>query len=142
VVSAGENVTFNINGVMYTRQTNESGQAKLNINLGPGNYTITAMYNDCRVTNNIEVLPVLFAEDLVKKYGISDQFKALLVDGQGNPFPNQNITFNINGVFYQRTTNDEGYAALNIRLGSPNDSYIITSSFNGTNISNKITIVD
>ena len=100
------------------------------------------MYNDCRVSNNIEVLPVLFAEDLVKKYGISDQFKALLVDGQGNPFPNQNITFNINGVFYQRTTNDEGYAALNIRLGSPNDSYIITSSFNGTNISNKITIVD
>ncbi|ALT67882.1 C1 family peptidase [Methanobrevibacter millerae] len=142
VVGAGENVTFNINGVMYTRQTNESGQAKLNINLGPGNYTITAMYNDCRVSNNIEVLPVLFAEDLVKKYGISDQFKALLVDGQGNPFPNQNITFNINGVFYQRTTNDEGYAALNIRLGSPNDSYIITSSFNGTNISNKITIVD
>ena len=35
---------FNINGVYYTRQTNDSGVAKLTINLQPGNYTLTA-YN-------------------------------------------------------------------------------------------------
>ena len=141
-VGAGENVTFNINGVMYTRQTNASGQAKLNINLGPGNYTITAIYKECMVSNNIEVLPVLFANDLVKKYGTSDQFRALLLDGQGKPFFNQTITFNINGVFYTRLTNADGYATLNIRLGAAKDTYIITSSYNGTSISNKIYIVD
>ena len=141
-VGAGVNVTFNINGVMYTRQTNASGQAKLNINLGPGNYTITAIYKECMVSNNIEVLPVLFADDLVKKYGTSDQFRALLLDGQGKPFFNQTITFNINGVFYTRLTNADGYATLNIRLGAAKDTYIITSSYNGTSISNKIYIVD
>ncbi|MBO5151909.1 MAG: hypothetical protein J6B73_07125 [Methanobrevibacter sp.] len=141
-VGAGENVTFNINGVMYTRQTNASGQAKLNINLQPGNYTITAMYNGCMVSNDIEVLPILYAEDLYKKYGTSDQFRALLLDGQGNPLSGENITFNINGVFYQRTTNADGYAALNIRLGAAKDIYIITSSYNGTSISNKIYITD
>ena len=141
-VGAGENVTFNINGVMYTRQTNASGQAKLNINLQPGNYTITAMYNGCMVSNNIEVLPILYAEDLYKKYGTSDQFRALLLDGQGNPLSGENITFNINGVFYQRTTNADGYAALNIKLGAAKDIYIITSSYNGTSISNKIYITD
>ncbi|MBR0271519.1 MAG: hypothetical protein IJQ68_05970 [Methanobrevibacter sp.] len=140
VVGAGENVTFNINGVMYTRQTNESGQAKLNINLGPGNYTITAMYGECMASNNIEVLPILYAKDLVKKYGTSDQFRALLLDGQGKPFAGENITFNINGVFYQRTTDSDGYAALNIKLGAAVDEYIITSSYNGTSISNKIIV--
>ena len=140
-VGAGETVVFNINGVMYERKTNASGQAKLNINLQPGNYTVTAEYNGCKVSNNIEVLPVLRANDLVKKYGVSDQFIAYLVDGQGKPFEGQTVNFNINGVFYDRVTDSDGRAILNIRLGAAMDTYIITSSYNGTNIANKITIV-
>ena len=46
-VGAGKTVTFNINGIMYQRQTNESGIAKLNINLPPGDYVITASYEVC-----------------------------------------------------------------------------------------------
>lgn len=38
------NVTFNINGVMYTRLTNATGIARLNINLKPDTYTITAIH--------------------------------------------------------------------------------------------------
>ena len=81
------------------------------------------------------------AADLVKKYGTSDQFRVLLLDGQGNPFPNQIINFNINGVFYSRLTDVDGYAKLNIRLGAAVNEYIITSTYNGTSISNKIIIV-
>ena len=36
-VGAGENVTFNINGVFYTRTTNATGHVSLNINLPEGN---------------------------------------------------------------------------------------------------------
>ena len=140
-VGAGEIVKFNINGVMYERETNASGQAKLNINLQPGNYTITAEYNGCKVSNNIEVLPVLRANDLIKKYGVSDQFIAYLVDGQGKPFEGQNVTFNINGVFYNRLTDSDGRAILNIKLGAAMDTYIITSSYNGSSISNKISVI-
>ena len=137
-VGAGENVTFNINGVFYTRTTNASGQAKLNINLGSGNYIITAVYNGCSVANNITVLPVLTAEDLTKKYGTPDQFVATLVDGQGKPYANQNITFNVHGVFYTRTTNGDGQAKLNINL-QPGE-YIITSTYEGSNIANTIKV--
>ena len=139
-VGAGENVTFNINGVFYTRQTNESGQAKLNINLAQGNYTITTMYNGCTVGNNIEVLPILYAKDLVMKQGTSDQFRAQLYDGQGNPYPGQNVTFIIHGIFYQRTTDDDGWATLNIKLSAAANTYIITSMYNDCVISNKIVI--
>jgi len=137
-VGAGESVTFNINGVMYTRQTNGSGIAKLNINLHPGDYIITAEYKDCRVSNNIKVLPVLTADDLTKKYGTPDQFIATLVDGQGKPYAEQRVQFNINGVLYNRVTDSSGQAKLNIRLMP--GKYVITSSYNGANIANTITI--
>ena len=137
-VGAGETVTFNINGVFYTRTTNESGIAKLNINLDPGQYIITAEYRECKVSNTITVLPVLTAQDISMKYHDGSKFVATLVDGQGKPYPNQKIQFNINGVFYYRTTDNNGQSALNINLKP--GKYIITSSYDEYNTSNKITI--
>ena len=137
-VGAGKTVRFNINGVFYERHTNESSIAKLNINLNPGNYIITAEYNGCRVSNNITVKPILTAKDLTKNYGSPDQFVATLVEGQGNPYAKQYVEFNINGVFYKRLTGDNGQAKLNIRLMP--GKYIITSAFGTFSTSNTIVI--
>ena len=137
-VGAGESVTFNINGVLYTRQTDANGIAKLNINLHPGDYVITAEYQGSRVSNNIKVLPVLSASDISMKYRDGTQFKANLVDSQGKPYAGQFVTFNINGVFYNRMTDSNGQAKLNINL-MPGE-YIITSSYNSSSISNTIKI--
>jgi hypothetical protein len=113
---------------------------KLNINLVPGEYTVTTQYGECKVSNKITVLPVLNASDITMKYLDGTQFKVNLVDGQGNPYAKQVITFNINGVFYKRLTDSTGQAILNLNL--PIGEYIITSSYNGSNIANKITITD
>ena len=137
-VGAGEEVRFNINGMIYAKKTNATGHAKLNINLGQGNYTVTTYYKNYSQGNSIEVLPTLTAEDLSMKYMDGSQFKAQLVDGKGKPYPKQDVTFNINGVFYNRATDSDGVAKLNIRLLA--GQYIITSSYNGCNITNKITI--
>ena len=137
-VGAGETVIFNINGVMYNRQTNELGIAKLNLNLQPDDYIITAEYNNCKVSNNIKILPVLSAEDISMKYHDGTQFVATLVDSLGNPYFNQKVDFNINGVMYYRHTDSSGQAKLNINLQP--GQYIITSSYNGANIANTVTI--
>ena len=137
-VGAGKIVTFNINGVFYNRTTNASGQAKLNINLEPGNYIITATYGGCNVANNITVLPVLSAEDLTKTYGTPNSFVATLIDGQGDALANATVKFNINGVMYNRQTNGTGQAKLNINLMA--GEYIITSSYEGCNIANTIKV--
>ena len=137
-VGAGEKVTFNINGVFYTRTTNATGHAMLNINLHQGNFTITTYHKDCSQGNNIEVLPILSADDLVMKYMDGSQFKVQLVDGQGKAYAGQTVTFNINGVFYRSVTDNTGQAKLNINLMP--GAYIITSSYNGFNISNTIKI--
>ena len=137
-VGEGKLVTFNINGVLYQRQTDASSIAQLNINLPPGNYVITASYDECSVSNDIVVLPVLSASDLKMKYMDGSKFKATLLDGQGKPYAEQKVQFNVNGVLYSRTTDSNGQAELNIRL--PSGEYIITSNYNGANIANKITI--
>ena len=85
---------------------------------------------------------VIYTEDK-RKLGImkKNNYKRLtgkLVDGNGNPFANQTIGFNINGVFYNRITNENGEARLNINLMA--GEYIITSSYNGCNIANTIKI--
>ena len=136
--AADEVVTFNINGVLYERKTDANGTAKMNINLAQGNYTITTSYKGCEQGNNIEVLPVISASDLTKKYGESAPFEATVVDGQGKPLANTEVSFNINGVFYTRNTDSNGVAKLNINLQA--GEYIITSSYNGCNIANKVTI--
>jgi len=135
---AKQNVTFNINGVFYTKTTNDEGIATLNINLNPGTYIITAMYKDCFVSNNITVLPTLTAHDLNKTFSESKEFVAKVVDGQGKELANQNVTFNINGVFYNKVTDVNGDAKLNIRLMA--GEYIITSMYNGYATSNKVTV--
>ena len=137
-VGAGENVTFNINGVFYSRQSNASGIAKLNINLEPKDYIITAEYKGLKTSNKIKVLSVLKTNDLNMFYKDGSKFTATLLDGQGNPYQNRQITFNINGVFYNRTTDSNGIAGLNINLMS--GEYIITSSYSSLNVANRITI--
>ncbi len=137
---ANTDVKFNINGVFYTRVTDENGIARLNIRLDPASYIITA-YNPVtgeQKANNITVLPRIIAKDFSMKYLDGSTFNAALVDGQGKAISGVNITFNINGVFYHRTTNADGVTKLNIRL-MPGE-YIITSMYDECWASNKIII--
>ena len=72
------------------------------------------------------------------KYHDGTKFVAHLVDGQGKPYAGQKVSFNINGVTYYRTTDSNGDAKLNINLQA--GKYIITSSYNGQNVANTVTV--
>ena len=137
-LAVGKNVTFNINGVFYTKTIDSNGVVSLAINLRPGEYIITTMYEGLDVGNNIVVLPTLVTRDLNMIYGDGSNFTAQTLDGQGKPLANQNVTFNINGVFYNKITDDNGVASLTMRLMS--GKYIITSYWNDFQTGNTIII--
>ncbi len=139
--AANESVIFEINGKNYTRTSDENGTARMAINLSPGNYTIKTTFNDTTVENTITVLPTLIAENLVKYYRNASQFYITLVDSEGNLVAGQNITMNINGVFYTRVTNENGTARLNINL--PQGEYILTAvdPLTGLQMSYNITVL-
>ena len=84
--------------------------------MNPGKYIVTAIYEGYDVGNNVVVKSVLLTDDLSMKFKDGSKFNATVLDGQGKPLANQTVIFNINGVFYNKTTADDGVASLNIRL--------------------------
>lgn len=147
-------VSMAINGVTYTRITDDNGIASININLFSGTYTIqttfsgNSYYYSSSTTNKIVVnkKPTkIIGSDLTKYYGDSTPYKVQLVDNQGKPMANRDIIFSINGVDYVRVTDNSGYAYLNINLFA--GTYTIRASFEGdyyysTFVINKIVIVN
>lgn len=141
---AGKEVKFVINGVTYTRISDDKGIARLNINLNPGNYPISAYWNgdsffngnNPNINKNVQMLESSTKlsvnlktsnEEFSKK---GEVFKAILTENNNKPMVNQTIKFIINGVTYSRITDDEGIARLNINL-NPN-TYSIQTLFEGS----------
>ena len=119
-------VKFNINGVFYIRNTNGSGIARLNIALDSGKYILTAIHpNGEMFANNITVLSTINSGDMTKYFKNGTQYYATFYDDSGNPLINTTVRFNINGVIYERITNDKGTAMLTIALYP--GSYILTA---------------
>ena len=137
-LAVNKTVTFNIHGVFYTRSTDDKGVVSLGISLRPGEYIITTIYEGLAVGNNITVLPTLVTSDLNMTHEDGSNFTAQTLDGQGKPLANQNVTFNINGVFYNKVTDENGVASLAMRLMS--GKYIITSYWNDFQTGNTIII--
>ena len=143
---SGQNITITVNGVSYEKQTDANGTFKLDINLNPGNYEITTVFNGTdgyegsTITTNLTVLTIIETSgDLIKYFRNDSQYHVRILDGQGNPLNGAVVTFNINGVFYTLTTNVFGVATLNINLNP--GTYTVTVSYGGLNVSNTITVL-
>lgn len=134
-------VTFNINGVFYTQYTNENGTAKLNINLNPGNYIITAIHPDGLQTgNNVFVNKTLITYDISQpcnKTGTAT-FTAEVLDGQGRPLSNASVTFLIAGKVLTKITDEKGIAFINIKAYP--GVYTITTTYNGYSVGKTLEI--
>ena len=137
-----QSIPISINGGNYNRTTNTSGMIKFSINLVPGNYTlkVTNPVTNQTALNNITVLSTLITKDVVKSYKNGTQYYATVLNGQGTPLTGATVSLNINGVFYNRTTDKKGIAKLNINLNSGN--YVITATGpDGLRQSNNITVL-
>ena len=141
VAVVGVDVIFTIDGVDYVRTTNDEGVASITINLRPGVYEITASYGNQSITRTVTVLSTIVSEDLTKYYRNESQFDVVILDGNGNPVSGVKIEYNIDGLFYYRTTDDDGFARFDINL-RPGE-YIITvkNMANGEVTSNKVTVL-
>ena len=142
-----QSITFKLYGMSYTRQTDENGVASIGFNLNPSTYDVTVsyagtdIYNSAQVISTAKVLATIDGKNIVKYYRNGTQYYATFLDGLGNPLANRNVTFNIYGVFYTRTTNSSGVAKLNINLHP--GKYVITAIHPDTQLmhSNSITVL-
>lgn len=113
---SGKSVYFTLNNQTYERLTNESGQARLNINLGEGAYDIITRCENFTQTNRITVISPLSTSDLRMYYKDGSRFKARLYDDSGRALSNATVSFTINEITYTRNTDSFGEASLAINL--------------------------
>lgn len=121
---AGKTVYFTVNGDTSGVLTDDKGIAKLKLNLNKGNYKISYKFNETGFnpiessksitlmnTNN----PKIQASAYTAYVGVKNPFKVTLtVDG--SPLAKRWVTFSINGVKKNVSTNSKGQATFNINL--------------------------
>ena len=138
-----QTVLITINGVTYTKLTNESGIAYLAINLNSGEYETTVVVNDTQLTAKVTVLPTVNGTDLTKVFRSSDQYYATFRNSDGTYLKDGSaVEFNVHGVIYTRyVSGDKGLAKLNINLEQ--GEYVITATnlVTGEMSSNNITVI-
>ena len=133
------NGTFNVNitGV----DTWNAGSYVLTISgAETENYTAVNPYSKSKLTIQSEAN--ITGSDLVMFYLQDTSYGITLVDDDGNPIAGVNVTFTVNGVSYNVTTDNNGYAYLDINL-RPGTYTIVTEYAQSNpivNISRNITI--
>ena len=130
-------VIFNINGVFYKKQTDDNGMARLNINLFPGEYILTAIHlNGEEKANIIKVLTTISAEDISLIENKSGVFVLKTHDGA------RNVSITINGVEYIVQTDDGAVATLNVSLSKGNHAVLSKNLNSGEEIFNTIYVME
>ncbi|WP_407454186.1 putative glycoside hydrolase [Methanobrevibacter sp.] len=138
---AGRTVDFTINGKTYSKTTDSKGVASLDIGLYKGNYPIVVSYageknvNKASVSSKITVLakmPMVITGVSTGDYKANTpgQFKVKLTNARGTLFKGFAVKFTINGKTYDKKTDNNGIATLDINLNPGSYSMKVSASGN------------
>lgn len=126
-VLVGKIVKITINGVTYNKITNDKGEARLSINLFPGVYNITVLFeDDDNYVKSLNTHKIVVLSKIITKFVDNNKFIVKLVNDDGTPKTNASLAIIANGVQYNRITNGSGEARLNVRLNPNNYIFAVT----------------
>lgn len=116
----GKVVVFTLDNIKATAITNNDGQASFDFKLPIGEYNISISYSGdyyeyhpVNVSKTITVKSTIVANDSTNK-AYNSRYAVKFLNGNGDPFANSNVTFIYNDVRFIKTTDDRGYAYLDI----------------------------
>ncbi len=117
-VCAGENVTL--------KESDSFNLSSCDAGLNQVSSSDSANYN-------------LYTNDLVKYYKNDSQFEFKVMDGNNSPVSGAKVSLNLNGIIYDKTTDDKGSGSLTINLMP--GKYSITTSYNNISKTNIINVL-
>ncbi|AMK14583.1 right-handed parallel beta-helix repeat-containing protein [Methanobrevibacter olleyae] len=137
---ANKKVKFTLDSKTSTVKTNSKGIAKIKIDLTTDKvYTLkiyspgTNKYKSATKTNKITIekgIPKLISFDRTFSNNSRDEYSIYLRDYNGKALSNGKIIFTINGNTYNKITDSNGTAKLNINIKNPG-TYKLVSKFLG-----------
>ena len=138
-----KHVQIGFNGQVYDRDTDENGQAKLQINLkNAGTYTFAVSYlGDDEYNGSFIVAKIvvnkqkgsLTVPNKSYKASATKSLTATFKSASGKVVANKKITFTVNGKTYTATTNAKGVATVKVSLNTKG-TYSFTAKFAGNNM--------
>ena len=136
----GDSVDVEINGEKYP-VTIVNGKGILNINLENGIYNISAKlakFNSTKETTFIvNTKNTIESDDFITYYRSGSEYEITLFNN-GKAVAGQTIIFTLNGVTYNKTTDENGKASINLDLDV--GEYIISIANPETGVNNTQTI--
>ena len=111
-VTAGDEVTFEINGITATVVADGDGIAKIGINLTSGDYLITTTWNNISIVNYILVKSTIVAQDITRGYGSNYEYTIKLLNSTGEHLSNVDVDVVINGKSNRLTADGDGIVHL------------------------------
>lgn len=133
---SNESVIFSINNENYTQKTNEEGIASFKINLDPNSYNMTVYYLGGSTYAPSTASYTIVSYQIPAKITVlstkilrGNYFTIYLKDNETNALSDQEVTFNVNGKTYTRTTNSKGEAKLRILFNE--GQYKIKTAYEG-----------
>jgi len=136
-----ESIVFTINGVSYSRLTNNDGIASLRINLNTGHYEISSSFKgNTNFTGTSFISDLIIVDENAVSTSLSgslynlfrgkgNYFNVTLKDAFNDPLVGETVLITVNGVTYSRITDGDGIARLRINLAV--GSYDINSLYLG-----------
>ena len=124
-------VIFTVNGSNYERISDENGIISLNINLSTGKYDIITQVGNNKVKNVINIdkdVTRMEGTDVNMVYKDGTKYQCA-VYSSNNVRVNGKVSLIINGIEYQRLSDNEGLYKLNLNLNP--GTYTIKAIFNG-----------
>lgn len=124
-------------------KTLPNGVVRLNININPGTYKITAINPGTgeKAVNTIRIYAkIMNNRDLTQYYGAKKVYKVRIYNATtGKPVgAGHKVKFKVNKKTITAKTDKNGYASMKINLKA--GKYAITASYDGYKVSNRITV--
>ena len=132
---AGGNVTVQIGENTYEKIVDENGTAMISIPGLPAGYSdATVIYTPENANYSSKTLPleihvkrmVIIAGDMEMEYASGMDYRARLVDEDGNPVENRTLVFTIASKDYSASTDADGFAGISPGLAA--GTYDVTVS--------------
>ena len=143
---SGEAIYLCIGKNAYKLVTDSEGNAKITINLKPGEYISDIIFNESKTYHNITdkinitVLKTVQASDLTKKYNTSGQYLAMFYNPNGKALGNTKVQLAIGKNKYSFTTLANGVLRININLNPGKYTIKATNPVSGEVATNTIFI--
>ena len=137
-VGPGETVVFEYNGKTYTRQADENGLAKLNINSKPGKYSITTTYNNTSIVNYIIIKNTVVSSNINKTINSNFKYKLRVLDSNGKAVKNTKVLITVNGKSKYYKSDKSGYITLKFTKLAKNQKITVKNPKTGEIKTSKI----